>query len=470
MDETPHLMHALRAALAAAALPPDAPLVVAVSGGPDSLALLHALALLRPHHRLALHVAHFDHTLRGEHSAADASFVAETAAALGLPHTIGGGDVRALALRERRNLSAAARQARYAFLADVAAAIGAPAIATGHTADDRAETLLLHLLRGTGSDGLSALPYDAPLPNMPSLRLLRPLLGVLRAETAAFCAAHGLAPRHDPSNDDRRYARSRIRHELVPRLSEYNPSIVAALGQTAALLEAEHDLIERALDASWPALVLAHPGGLLVQMGVWRGLHLALRRAALRRAHRWLAADAELSFAQTEAARELLDSGRQAALTLAGGVTLRLDGETALLGAPPPVGGPQIVGPAALEIPGSVALADGRWIAAARRSRAGRGGPDRAFLRADALAAAPGGLSLRARQPGDRYRQAGAPGSRRLQDILTDARVPAALRDGWPVVLCGAQIAWVPWARPAHGLAAADGEEDVVEIEIAGTV
>src|SRR3954468_24376362 len=136
---------------------PGAPVVVAVSGGPDSLCLLHALAQLRDDLGVALHIAHLDHMIRGAESAAEAMFVAELARAWGLPSTVEATDVPDRARAQRANLHAAARAARYSFLARVAHSIGAQAVAVAHHAGDQAETVLLHLLRGAGPDGLSGM-------------------------------------------------------------------------------------------------------------------------------------------------------------------------------------------------------------------------------------------------------------------------------------------------------------------------
>ncbi|HWQ15355.1 MAG TPA: tRNA lysidine(34) synthetase TilS, partial [Roseiflexaceae bacterium] len=249
-------MGSVTAALAAffrrhAPVPPGGLLVVAVSGGPDSLALLHALHALRGELRLRLHAAHLDHTLRGAQSAAEAAFVAETARAWGITATVASADVRALVREHRLNLHAAARAARYGLLARVAAEMGAHAVATAHHADDQAETVLAHLLRGAGPEGLAGMsavvPYAewsratldvrtlnversaAPTLNVAGSTvqrstfngqppLIRPLLSVTRAAIEAYCAANGLEPRRVPSNEDRRYARTRIRRDLLPRL------------------------------------------------------------------------------------------------------------------------------------------------------------------------------------------------------------------------------------------------------------
>ncbi|MFN8447334.1 MAG: tRNA lysidine(34) synthetase TilS [Anaerolineae bacterium] len=193
-------------------LPADALLIVGVSGGTDSLALLHILRRLG----VRLHVATLDHGLRGAAGAADARFVVETAEAWGLPVTAGRADVRVLAKAQRLSIEAAARAARYDFLSSVAHEAGTQRIAVAHNADDQVETVLLHLLRGSGVGGLAGMAYAAPLPGHPDLMLIRPLLDVPRAALDAYCREHGLQPRHDASNADARYRRNRLRLDLDP--------------------------------------------------------------------------------------------------------------------------------------------------------------------------------------------------------------------------------------------------------------
>jgi tRNA(Ile)-lysidine synthase len=203
---------------------PGAPLIVAVSGGPDSLALLHMLARQSLLPAEALLVAHLDHALRPS-SAAEAHFVAATAAEWGVAGRVERVDVRTLAETGRLTLEAAARQARYDFLARVVTEAGGRAIATGHTADDQAETVLMHILRGSGTAGLRGMLPASPVPGHPHLTLLRPWLRASRAEIVAYCQEHRLRPITDESNTDPAYFRNRLRHELLPLLAAYNPHV-----------------------------------------------------------------------------------------------------------------------------------------------------------------------------------------------------------------------------------------------------
>ncbi|MEN9936533.1 MAG: hypothetical protein RLZZ387_3112 [Chloroflexota bacterium] len=476
------LTTALRAFFRQHPPPPDAALVVAVSGGPDSLALLHALCALRGELGLRLHAAHLDHTLRGAEAAAEAAFVAETAAAWGVPATVDAADVRALARERRENLHAAGRHARYALLARAAREAGAYAVATAHHADDQAETVLANLLRGAGPAGLSgmlpATQWDgwdsgpggqrtgatgSPAESAAATPLLlRPLLAVNRADIEAYCAEQGLEPRRDPSNEDRRYRRTRIRADLLPILIEYNPRVVEALGRTAAACADEHAFLEDALASAWPTLARIVPGGVLFAGGAWRALHPALQRAALRRAHGLLAPGETLGLDDAERALAAPGGGVGGRAELPGGVvvTAGYGGELTLsLGEPPAPDGPQLIGDTeALAVPGALALAAGWELRAEPRVAQERSGLWEVYLDAGAVG---GRLGVRRRRPGDRLRPAGGRGSRRLQDALLDAKIPRALRERWPIVTIGAAVAWAPGLRPAEGCAANPGSAAV---------
>ncbi|NCC32887.1 MAG: tRNA lysidine(34) synthetase TilS, partial [Chloroflexia bacterium] len=235
---------------------PEVLLLVAVSGGPDSLVLLHVLTRLRAQGGAQLHVAHLDHGIRPE-ADAEAQYVAALAATWGVPATLARRDVPALAQVHAEGLPAAARRARYHFLASTAIEIGAGAVVVAHQADDQAETVLLHLLRGAGLAGLrgmrEAVPWDEWAPSEPSLftadgpMLLRPLLAIPREQLLAYTADQGLEPVDDPSNRAERYARTRIR-QLLPLLANENPQLVAALGRTARVVADDYAFIQSQLD------------------------------------------------------------------------------------------------------------------------------------------------------------------------------------------------------------------------------
>ena len=387
------------------------PLVVAVSGGTDSTALLLLLADLAEELGLALHVAHFDH--RARPGAADAAFVTALAAQVGAPIRIG----RAVA---RPASEDDARQARYAFLRRAAAEVGAARVATAHTRDDQAETVLLHAARGSGLDGLAGMRPARD-------GIVRPFLALARADTVAICAAAAVLPREDPSNRSLRFARNRVRRRVLPELARINPQVAAALvrlAEAAAAVGAERErraaeALTRAADGE--ALVLDRLDGPV------RGESLALwwKRLTAR----------SLSAANRAALERLCDStAGSSALDLPGGRALR---EYQRLRRLPP---DAVAAGAAGEAPAAAELALGeprRWEGwTILLSDA----PDLAFpLRFPAPAT--GTLLVRGRRPGDRI---GPDLRMKVQDLFTDAKVPARMRDAHPLVTTTDGAVW--WA------------------------
>ena len=241
------------------------PGVVAVSGGADSVALLRALIAVRTG---PLTVAHFNHHLRGAESDADAAFVQELAARFGLTFRLGGANVAKLAAEAGDNLEATARRLRYGWLVEVAVSVGARWIATGHTADDQAETVLHRLIRGTGIQGLRGIAsksrgqrtedrgqerhagadLSSVLCPLSSGFLVRPFLSVTRADVLELLAKLDLPHREDATNADPRFTRNRIRHEVLPLLRTFNPEIVAVLGRLADQAGEAFDVLEADAD------------------------------------------------------------------------------------------------------------------------------------------------------------------------------------------------------------------------------
>jgi tRNA(Ile)-lysidine synthase len=257
--------------------------VLAVSGGGDSVALLRLLHQLAPALDLRLSVAHLDHGVRGEAARADATFVAELAASLGLPCDIGHWKPARAA-----HFESDARRARYAWLLEVARGRGASTIAVAHTRDDQAETILHRILRGTGLHGLSGMPRRRLLCSDPRISLVRPLLDVSRSELRDYLATLGQSFREDQSNTDLRRTRARIRHDLLPKLvAEYNPRVAEALVRLAAHASALQRAIESHLDELERRAVIESAADCVVLKRAFvTALPRFLRTEVLRRAWR----------------------------------------------------------------------------------------------------------------------------------------------------------------------------------------
>ena len=460
------------------------PVVVGVSGGPDSLCLLHVLKRLAPDYEVTLHVAHLEHGIRGEESEADAHFVSDLARRWGLPITVEHADVPRLAEEEGLAIEEAARRARYSFLTRVAVQIGASRIAVGHNADDQVETVLMHFLRGSGLAGLRGMLPLSPLGELrlgealrdsslaaergvaPGCVLIRPLLQVPRSAVEAYCRSRGLEPRFDRSNLDTTYYRNRLRHELLPTLEGYNPNIREVLRRTAQVMAADYKLLRRELDEAWGQILCKESEeAILFGLEGWRALPLSLRRSTLREAIRRLRHSLRnINWVHVENARRVAERGETGAqatlpchlmLTVGYGQLL-VAGE----GYVPPVDWPTVEAPLPIAVPGSTHLPGTDWQimaqfidrdnfpGAALNSAERPGDRWQAFLDADVAVnndrKGGGELILRPRRPEDRFQPLGMRGhSQRLQTFMINAKVPAVHRDRVPLLVAGERILWV---------------------------
>ena len=445
--ETPVLVRRLAAALAAPGGPGAGEhLLVAVSGGPDSTALLAALAELASGRGLGLTAAHVDHGLRGAEGAAEADAVAALATRLGVPF------VRcAVTVSAGPDLEARARRARYQALARVAQEVGARRIVTGHTQDDQVETVLLRLLRGAGRRGLGAMRPARG-------RLLRPLLAATRADVRRFLAERGLGFAVDRTNADLRHARNRVRRLLVPLLrAEFNPRLGPALAALAERLRDEDDFLAAAAAGRARELV----AGEHLRTAVAKEPPALARRIV----RSWLERGARRGVGAMHVARVLaLSAGRaRGAVAIPGPARVVREGEV-LVRRPGRAATPSSF---AFEIgPGrTVVHPAGGWRVAFSAARARGAGEARAAGVAHALFdadALPGGLVLRSPAPGDRVRLL-AGGTRKLQDVLVDAKVPRETRALLPVLAAGAEILWVPGLARGAGAPVGPATTRVVE-------
>ena len=445
--ETPVLVRRLAAALAAPGGPGAGEhLLVAVSGGPDSTALLAALAELASGRGLGLTAAHVDHGLRGAEGAAEADAVAALATRLGVPF------VRcAVTVSAGPDLEARARRARYQALARVAQEVGARRIVTGHTQDDQVETVLLRLVRGAGRRGLGAM---RPVRG----RLWRPLLAATRADVRRFLAERGLGFAVDRTNADLRHARNRVRRLLVPLLrAEFNPRLGPALAALAERLRDEDDFLAAAAAGRARELV----AGEHLRTAVAKEPPALARRIV----RSWLERGARRGVGAVHVARVLaLSAGRaRGAVAIPGPARVVREGEV-LVRRPGRAATPSSF---AFEIgPGrTVVHPAGGWRVAFSAARARGAGEARAAGVAHALFdadALPGGLVLRSPAPGDRVRLL-AGGTRKLQDVLVDAKVPRETRALLPVLAAGAEILWVPGLARGAGAPVGPATTRVVE-------
>lgn len=456
-------------------LPTGETVVVGVSGGPDSLCLLHVLLRLADAYGVGLHVAHLNHRIRGADADADAAFVSELAAFWGLPCTVEALDVPALARSKKLALEEAARRVRYAFLSEVALRLGSHTIAVAHNADDQVESVVMHCLRGSGLAGLRGM---LPLTRLTDYRLLddltapqtaearsglslvRPLLEVPRADVEAYCAAHGLKPRFDLSNLDTTYYRNRLRHELIPYLESYNPNIRQVIRRTAQVFTDDYELLRREMELAWAGVVRSERAGLVVfDRAAWRSLPRSLQRATLREAvHRLRRSLRDINFVHIEDALSVLLEGETGSrATLPQGLLATLSYDCFVVAdethRSPLPDWPLLLDeePLPVAVPGLTPLPGGEWLLEAEILATSpalcpaEADPWEAYLDYDA-ATCP---YLRRRQTGDRFQPLGlGGGSKRLSEFMTNEKIPACWRDYVPLLLSGGRIAWVCGYRP----------------------
>lgn len=445
-------------------LEPGDRVVVAVSGGPDSLALALVLHALQEEWRLALHVFHLHHGLRGEDADRDAAFVREVAARLGLPCTVARRDVRAEAGRLGGGLENAGRVARYRALAELAEQLGARRVAVGHTMDDQAESVLMGLLRGAGRRGLGGMAPSRPLGfgAPPDVTLIRPLLAVRRADTEQYVLAAGLEPRRDPMNEDPRFLRARLRTQLIPLLEEqYNPAVVTRLAVLAGIMRDEDDFLERQAREAARELGVGFTGReAVLPASALARLHPALGRRLVRLAGR--AAGATLAARAVEQVLDLARRtgdgeahlGRHLVAERAGDRIRLYRSGTGDGGAAAP-----LPGPVPLPVPGAVTLAGHRIVARAEGPAAfPAAGPWELDVDPDAL---PGPLEVRTRRPGDRVYPVGMTGSTKLQDLFVNRKIPRGDRDRVPLVVSGNEVVWVVGLRADRRFVARPGRPRV---------
>lgn len=442
----------------------DQPVLVGVSGGPDSLCLMSVLR--KTGYRVI--VAHFNHKLRPD-ADADANIVEQTAARLNLVSVIESGDVRAYAEQEKLSIEEAARNMRYRFLMRQVHRFNAQAVAVGHTADDQVETVLMHFIRGAGLAGLKGMNYRTIIHMFdPQIPIVRPLLDTWREETVVYCAANGFRPRHDPSNASLDFFRNRLRHLLIPTLESYNPRFREVIWRTSRSLAGDYEILSNVLDEAWKACVVQENAGFIIfdSAALTKqlvGLQRSLIRRAIERIH---PGELDLSYATLERASNFVsnpDEQHRVRIDLTGGVHLLREGSLIYVAAGnvtlPIERWPQMPDqsntiplklPCQVNLSGDWKLSCERWNMASLAMEEARSNDDpfQAWVDATGIADA---LELRVRQEGDRFQPLGMDGHEmKISDFFINVKLPQRARDRWPLLCIGEKVVWVPGYRPAH--------------------
>jgi tRNA(Ile)-lysidine synthase len=421
------------------------PLILAVSGGTDSLAMLLAAATVRESIKREIVIAHFSHGLRKSAERREAALVRRTARELQVPleHE----------QAETGRSEASARDARYAFLGRVARLHRAAAVATAHTQDDQAETLLLRLSRGTGLRGAGAIrEFSQREVSSERLALLRPILLATRADTSTVCAEWKLTAASDGTNRSVRYARNRVRRRILPELAEINPDVAGALAAFAVTAQEDDDLLTRLATEAVAEIERREPTTIAWPVHVLRELPSPLLARVLQSAWAVLrGGGAALSRAQIESIKRSIVRG-SGWVNLWRGATFRVEHEAASLSTDHFTMGQ--FEPTTLHIPGEAVF--GMWAITAGIGPMGTISDDvwRARLDLNALG---NNVCVRSRIEGDRFNPLGMEQEVRLQDVLVNAKVPRSQRDSLPLVVAGGRIAWVAgvriadWAKVTRG-------------------
>jgi tRNA(Ile)-lysidine synthase len=450
-------------------LRPDDRVLVAVSGGPDSVCLVMVLYEMQQRGVLPgldLHVAHVNYGLRGAESEKDEAYVRVLGKTLNLPAHV---ERVHLVPRLGQTVQSQARDSRYAFFARMRRECGLTAVATGHTADDQAETVLLWLLRGSGTRGLAGIPVQR------GDGIIRPLLDVTREQVLDYLASRGIDYRTDASNAMRIYRRNRIRHEIVPLLRTFNPRIVQGLARAAEILAAEAALLDDLERERWKAVVKdIAPGRVVLQGERLAQEPLGLQRRLIRRALSVVHGSAAgLTFRHvSDILARVVGAGYSRKLDLPGGIVVERDGALVTVGRSGVEGqasaGANWATGVPLLIPGAVQLGEeGPHLLAVEGCGPVKGRADgRSVLVVDA-ARLGGPLTVRNWRRGDWFCPSGLQGHRKkLQDFFVDQKVPRTRRAEVPLAVAPAGIVWVVGYRGDERFLAGQATTRVVTLKL----
>lgn len=416
---------------------PDDTVIVAISGGADSTALLDMLSRL-PGYNLRLVAAHLNHTLRGAESDADQEFCRELATHYGIPFKSRLIDVRKVATDNRMNLEDSARHARIQFFDEISKEYGGAAVALAHHADDQSETILMRLLRGSGMLGLSGMSYRN------ARGYVRPLLGMSRSEIERYLHRRSLNWREDASNDDTAFLRNRIRHELLPNLESYNPAIRHSLAATASIINEDETLLAELTEQTFTKLCRGGTSEIVFSVSQLRILNPALRRRVLRRAFMQLAGNLDrVTRSHIVAICTMIDSARpNSRVALPQRVTVAKEYDRLLFILKPETG-EEIIPDTLINAPGYYKFPSGGSMTVEIST------PPADFKSVPVntayfdLERVPFPWQVRSFRPGDRIMPLGMTGRKKVKDVFIDMKIPLSERMRIPLLFCGTDLIWI---------------------------
>jgi tRNA(Ile)-lysidine synthase len=423
-------------------------ILVAVSGGPDSVSLLDILLKLQTELNITLHIAHLNHQLRGEESEADARYVEELAKKLNLPATIEKRDVTAFQSENHLSVEEAAREVRYHFLAETATQTGADRVAVGHTQNDQIETIMLHIIRGTGTRGLRGLqPCQELQFSGRKLMVVRPLLEISREETLKYCSLRQLSPCLDSSNLSLSMLRNRVRHELLPLLHEYNPGINDSLLRISRIAQDDLEFLELQSVHAWKEIVNEKEKSVVLNKKSFLGLAPALKRQLVRRAIGKLLGT--LKDIETRHIEEILGALQKPAgrkIILPEGLIFSIEYDRYILGFKPEslVPFPDLKGEFEIEIPGTTRIPG--WTIEAKiisRDSFKKWSVEDNFTGCFDKDCVGTKIKVRTRRRGDWFQPLGMDQTKKIGEFMLDARIPRLWRESIPIFLTPQQVVWV---------------------------
>ncbi|MEX5213583.1 MAG: tRNA lysidine(34) synthetase TilS [Nitrospiraceae bacterium] len=480
---SPFVRHALQTIRARRLLDPGMSVLVALSGGPDSVALMACLHQLAPKWHLQLTAVHCNYGLRGHESDEDEAFVTTFCRRRNIPLLVEQLRLARQAPRGRRSVQEEARELRYRLLNELARRHGFDRIALGHTADDQAETVLLWMLRGAGTTGLGGMRHDRPGLHA---HFIRPLLDCSREAVLRYLKSEGLAYREDSSNQSRAYRRNRIRHDVLPLLKEFNPAIVPTLCRQADLLAEDEKVLQGESDRSLARLLIKQePDVLAVQRDGLLALPTSIQRRIVRRILRTLhIAGKAPSLRRVSVLLNEIERARNGPSFQIGGCRVTRQGDVVCFKSTPlhenprppqarihPQGPSQgitlpLTVPSTVVWPPTGQRITLRWEPWQQGQDASIGKGRSLSMAFDASRVSPT-LSLRSWQPGDRFCPAGMGGrQKKLQDLFTDLKIPRADRDRLPVLVSPEGILWVVGCRADHRFAPSITTKQVFMVEV----
>lgn len=433
--------------------------LVAVSGGVDSTALLHLLYSQKELLGISLHVAHLNHMLRKGEAELDAKFVESMAQKLGIPVTVEAVDVNKLADERKMSIEEAAREARYGFFEKLVEKIGAQKIAVGHTADDNVETFLMRLLRGTGLRGLCGIPPKRG-------KIVRPLIKIWRRELEEYVGGLKLVPRRDHTNYESKYLRNSVRLKLLPQLKIYNLNIKEIILQTIFLLTEDYfyleDQAEEVLDK---ILISQTEEEIKLDLNKFRSINPTIQKYVLRLAIERIKGDVkQLTFGHISSILEKIYSTEKWELHLPGTLFVSGGRENLVFSLEKPTLFDSFSYRYLLPIPGEVEIQElGKRVRSSFVEKVDKENNRDAFVDYDILGKE---VVVRSKSPGDRFCPLGMKGSKKLQDFFIDEKVPLEERNKIPIVESGGKIIWVAGMRIDDQAKVTNKTKKIVKFEL----